>query len=157
MTFNPTKKRQAQWVKDHLNGGSFPPSKRDYCEEVQCTSDPYQQACYEAMEWLDQHDIETLAEAWDRCPAVEWLGWMYCFMEPTCQDAQQWLKLAREHDPDVTTSTWYSYVQEKLPRGDLALYIDVVDQCCAVLHFKNPDVIRASILNPWLPHGRKTK
>lgn len=148
MTFYPSKKRQAQWVKDHLNGGSFPEEYNEYWEES-CWS-LTTQACHEAMEWLDRNDIKTLAEAWDRCPETEWLAWIVSLMEPSRADARLWLRLAQKYDEEASADEWYKDVLKDVRRGD-AMLSSLVCDCGDILCDQKPDLIRAEIPNPWLP------
>lgn len=80
MTLNPTIKNQKLWVRNHLNNGVCPNIKNNYFNFVSSDRD---QACYEALCWLDEKNIKTLEEAWDKCTNPSWLLWMLHYMKPT--------------------------------------------------------------------------
>jgi len=98
----PTKTNQQRWVRRHLNGGSYPDDAWDYEEEAYWKERRYSlhnHACFDAMEWLDRQDIQSLEEAWDRCPYTGWLDWMFSLMEPTPEEQQQWDNLYWRYQP----------------------------------------------------------
>ena len=39
-------------------------------------------ACSEAIEWLEENNIKTLAEAWEKCERGDWLLWLYVHLHP---------------------------------------------------------------------------
>jgi hypothetical protein len=99
MTFKPTAKRQRQWVEDHLNNGVCP-RERDRYEDLHNNLPFYhggrrKGACYDALDWLSDTNIKTLAGAWDACERADWLLWMLCWMEPDVEDAGKALGLLR--------------------------------------------------------------
>ena len=151
MTFNPTKKRQDQWVKDHLNGGSFPEDLMDYYDETDDAPVGHA-ACYAAMEWLDANDIKTLEEAWDRCLHADWLAWMVHFMEPSAADALKWIRLVKKH---VREDDWLDQLVHDVDRGSGVTYSSVVYECGDLLCGEDADVVRAVFPNPWRPKTKR--
>ena len=126
MTFKPTKAQQKEWVSKHLNGGVCPLTKRDYNNE--CFSG--NTACWEALNWLSETDITTLAEAWERCERPDWLMWMLVHMEPDRDDYNKGAQLATM----VTTSRYGpcglhdelepNYVEWRRLVGSLLYYLE---------------------------------
>jgi len=88
----PTRKNQRLWVERHLNGGEYS-GHYEYNIEVgikQAENPDHDHACYQAMRWLDESNVKTLAEAWRRCQNGGWMAWMVYRMEPTPQE-ELWL------------------------------------------------------------------
>ena len=91
MTFKPTKQRQRKWVGEYLNDGVCPKSRNDYQFDGRISMST---ACWEALDWLSETDITTLAEAWERCERPDWLMWMLYRMAPDRADYDKALALA---------------------------------------------------------------
>lgn len=81
----PTRENQKKWVEKHLNGGVYDwrsAYERETWEKEKKYSG-HRHACWQAMKWLDEANVKTLAEAWRRCQNGEWMSWALYQMEPT--------------------------------------------------------------------------
>lgn len=115
MTFVPTKKRQKDWVREHLNGGVCPKEREEWVRVHRawlCAHIGYRRyplACFEALEWLSETNVTTLAEAWKQCKEPSWLFWALSWMEPSLADHAKlvkfWKWLVRASDVPVH-SVW---------------------------------------------------
>jgi hypothetical protein len=89
----PTRENQRLWVERHLNGGEYSGYYLQYNIEIdkkEHENPDHKHACYGAMQWLDESNVKTLAEAWRRCQNGGWMAWMLYQMEPTFQE-ERWL------------------------------------------------------------------
>ena len=39
-------------------------------------------ACFDALRWIEENNIKTLAEAWEKCERGDWLLWLYVHLHP---------------------------------------------------------------------------
>lgn len=158
MTFRPTKKRQKQWIEKHLNGGSFPDNVDDYNLETNQREDKYgynawKQACFDAMCWLDRNDIQDLAEAWDKCPHVNWLAWMFSHMEPSKQDLKNWYKMMKSVSCEINNfykGDYYRTIESNSTEDVEEMIHDfgfLINRCYPN---NGADKVREHIKNPWL-------
>jgi hypothetical protein len=148
MTFYPSKKRQKQFVKMHLNNGSFPDDELDYRNEIY-HQDQGDHACFDAMWWLDENNIETLAEAWDKCPRADWLAWMFARMEPSVSDARKWYKFSKSISG--FNSRYYKKRFEKVKRLNKYInrFIEDLGSFIARNSEDSANEVREVISNPW--------
>ncbi len=167
MTFHPTKERQQAFVDQHLNGGGVPDSSRAYQAELMARTGDFfssDHACHRAMLWLDEADVKTLAEAWDRAPRADWLAWMYQWMKPTKADMKRWWRLlvrvkGGKKDVDRWTRDDYedalgSGAPEVYP-GIIAEIGDDIFQASKLCPGDGADAVREAIPNPWLKGVRR--
>ena len=164
MTLYPSKAAQKAWVKKHLNGGVCPATEGKWRELFISIGYPGFDAlpCYDALNWLANSDITTLAEAWERCDEPAWLAWALLRMEPDEEDVAKvsqmydWLVAAgpvklrdrAEFDRSWLARTYYTSVENKMSLfcGDLDTYSDDLRK---PQRRKIADKMRELWGNPW--------
>lgn len=174
MTFNPTPKRQREFVEAHLNGGSFPDHHGDYrveAEERVMERDGSfgDYACFSAMLWLDESNIKTLAEAWEKCPRADWLAWMYQWLSPSKRDLRLWLRVMQDvgaywdrwqgetcRDVLAGVPCWDGEVPDLIESlGWIIRRATMMSSACRKGLNGGADEVRARVPNPWLPKVKR--
>jgi hypothetical protein len=141
MTFRPTKKRQQDWIRQHLNDGVYPLDRKDPF----WTDDDWRMklACRAAMRWLADSDIKTLAEAWEECRRPDWMLWTLYWMEPDESDAAKARTLLFRADLSAS-------VFAHNPQGLILRIMQVMIRNCPTKERRvNADRIRELWGNPW--------
>lgn len=155
MTFYPSKKRQERWIRRYLNKGVVDENRNNYSYSSSIGA-----ACYTAMMWLAEYNIEDLVDAWDKCPRGDWLGWMVSRMEPNAADLRRFFALVK--DPPKYLRDEVRAALRTRRRSSLAETLDnCVWQLCHNFHGErgeneqeSADLIRKHIPNPWRPKRR---
>jgi hypothetical protein len=96
MKIKASKRTEKAWVKKHLNDGVCPRNIsdwwRDYYKKQRSL---HSMACYDALEWLADAEVYSLADAWRLCPRADWLLWIVAFMQPEEKDAKICIKFVK--------------------------------------------------------------
>lgn len=166
MTYRPTQKRQTEFVDKYLGGGTY----EDYTVGAVFagfSNQDYDQACAAAMVWLDESNVRTLAEAWEKCPRADWLGWMFARMNPGFRDLQRWWKLVNKIYPTYYSAGEREQYAEVISLRDDSEYPEWIEDIASTIwvklrvlitpkmspvydHKKGARAVRKAIPNPWL-------